>query len=134
VTPSDLSAADVAAALNRALPESEPGDGVIVQATEYTVSTLPLDHPERHNFEITVAWRNVDRWAVIQRGRQCLGADGEWDWESIPSEREDEWKATHRFDLDTALRLAREAAPKVKVNGRTFAEWEAHWARMGAGQ
>lgn len=78
-----------------------PDDGVNVHPTEYTVSTLPLDHRERGNFEITVAWRNVDQWAVIQRGRQCLG---------------------------TALRLAREAAPKVRVNGRTFAEWEAHWA------
>jgi hypothetical protein len=109
-------------------------DGVLVHATEYSVSTLPLEHPERHSFEITVAWRNVGRWAVLQRGRKCLGADGEWDWESIPSEREDEWLATHRFDLETALRLAREAAPKVKVNGRTFTEWEVHWAQIGVDQ
>lgn len=36
--------------------------------------------------------------------------------------REDDWLAAHRFDLDTALKLAREAAPHVTVNGRTVAD------------
>lgn len=71
-------------------------------------------------FTIRVVRRSEDRWAVLRWSR-CLGADGEWDYESIPSERTDEWKATHRFDLDTALRLAQEAAPKVTVNGWTVA-------------
>src|SRR5258708_24235279 len=28
--------------------------------------------------------------SVLHSG-QCLGTDGEWDWESIPSDRSDEW-------------------------------------------
>lgn len=90
----------------------------IVTATEYTVSCIPEDHIDRGHFEITVAYRGRSLWAVA-RHRQCLGTDGEWDWESIPSERTDEWLATHRFDLDTALALAREAAPRVTINGFT---------------
>ncbi len=39
-----------------------------------------------------------------------------------PSERDDDWLDAHRFDLDTALMLAKEAAPKVTVNGFTVAD------------
>jgi hypothetical protein len=94
-----------------------------VRATQYAVNLLPEteDVLGGHCFEITVEYRGHDRWAVA-RGRQCLGTDGTWSWESIPSEREDEWLDTHRFDLDTALRLAKEAAPGVTVNGRTAAD------------
>jgi hypothetical protein len=79
---------------------------------------LPPDHREHGHFEVTVEWRGDGRWAVMHMG-YCLGLDGDWEYESIPSERRDEWLATHRFDLDTALRLAREAAPEVTVNGWT---------------
>ncbi|MGW9375680.1 hypothetical protein ACWGVR_37385, partial [Streptomyces xanthophaeus] len=50
---------------------------------------------------------------------QCLGSDGTWEYEMRPSEREDEWLDAHRFDLDTALKLARDQAPLVTVNGFT---------------
>jgi hypothetical protein len=39
-----------------------------------------------------------------------------------PSEREDDWLDTHRFDLDTALKLAKEQAPLVTVNGYTVTD------------
>jgi hypothetical protein len=102
---------------------SEPA--VFEQATEYCVSVAPLDDYDGYEYGITVAWRAADRWAVIRHGR-CLGTDGRWDYESIPSEREDDWLAAHRFDLPTALRLAREAAPGITVNGRTWAQWQQH--------
>ncbi len=89
-----------------------------ITPTRYSVSMLPIDHREHGHFEITVEWRGDGRWAVMHMG-YCLGTDGDWEYESIPSERRDEWLATHRFDLDTALRLAKEAAPKVTVNGWT---------------
>lgn len=94
---------------------------VFEMPTTYTISALPLEHEDALLYEITVEWRSADRWAVC-RPKRCLGADGQWDWESIPSEREDEWLATHRFDRDTALRMAREAAPNVRINGRTARE------------
>jgi hypothetical protein len=93
----------------------------IVQATRYTVNCLPEDGIDSHVFEITVEYRGHDRWAV-KRHSQCLAADGTWDYEMRPSERDDDWLDAHRFDLDTALKLAKEAAPKVTVNGFTVAD------------
>ena len=90
-------------------------------ATRYTVNLLPETDPHGHSFEITVEYRGHGQWAILRNG-WCLGQDGAWDYELRPSEREDEWIAEHRFDLDTALRLAKEAAPGVTVNGRTAAE------------
>lgn len=93
----------------------------IVKATQYTVNCLPEDGIDSHVFEITVEYRGHDRWA-IKRHSQVLSAAGVWDWEMRPSEREDDWLDSHRFDLDTALKLAREQAPLVRVNGFTVAD------------
>jgi hypothetical protein len=92
-----------------------------VRVTEYAVCALPEGDINASHFTIKVAYRGDGRWAVLRHGR-CLGSDGEWDYESIPSEREDEWLATHRFDEDTALRLAAEQVPHIKVNGWTVAD------------
>ena len=83
-----------------------------VRVTEYTVSMLPEDDINAGAFDITVAYRGHDLWAV-SRSRRCLGRDGTWDWEPIPSERDDEWLAEHRFPEQEALRLAKEQAPLV---------------------
>lgn len=91
---------------------------VLVEITRYEVSVLPHDDVNRPSFTITVEARGAGRWAVC-RHRQCLDANGMWSWESVPSERTDEWLAAHRFDLDTALRLARKKAPHLVTNGHT---------------
>jgi hypothetical protein len=93
----------------------------VARPTQYTVNCLAEDGIDSHVFAITVEYRGRDLWAVKRHGEN-LGADGTWDYESTPSNREDEWLATHRFDLDTALRLAKEAAPRVTVNGFTVAD------------
>ena len=87
-----------------------------VRPTRYEVSVLPEDDINYPFYALGVEDRGNGRWAVV-RHRQCLGVDGEWSWESIPSERDDGWLAALRFDLDTALDLARKAAPGVVVNG-----------------
>jgi hypothetical protein len=92
-----------------------------VRAAEYTVNCLPEDDINAPAFEIKVSYRGRGLWAVL-RHSHCLSQTGEWDWESLPWERADEWLATHRFDLDTALGLARAAAPDVIVNGHTVTE------------
>ncbi|MDX3637798.1 hypothetical protein PV728_48020 [Streptomyces europaeiscabiei] len=93
----------------------------IVQPTAYSVNCLPEDGIDSHVFEITVEYRGKDRWAV-KRHSQCLSSEGVWEWEMRPSEREDDWLDTHRFDLDTALKLAKEQAPLVTVNGFTVTD------------
>lgn len=92
-----------------------------VRATRYTVNCLPETDINASAFEITIEYRGRDLWAVV-RHSYCLGCDGTWDYEMRPSEREDEWLAKHRFDLDTAGKLARAAAPHITVNGHTVAE------------
>jgi len=92
-----------------------------VRTTRYEVSCLPPDDIDAHCFTVTVEWRGRDLWAVMRHG-SALGSDGEWDYEPSPSNREDDWLATHRFDLDTALKLAKQAAPKLMTNGFTVAD------------
>ena len=71
-------------------------------------------------FTIKVSWRGRDRWAVMHHG-WCFDADGNKDYESIPSERRDDWLERHRFDLDTALALAKRIAPTMTVGPHTVA-------------
>jgi hypothetical protein len=97
--------------------------GVFARPTSYDVSVWPpgTECMDSDTWKLTVEYRGRGKWAVM-RHRICLGSDGEWDWESIPSEREDEWLATHRFPLAEALDLARRHAPLVRINGMTAAE------------
>lgn len=88
------------------------------QATEYEVSILPEDDINRPSFAITVQYWGGGRWAVTRHG-ECLGADGAWARGVKEYDRGDVWLDDHRFCLDDALRLAREAAPHVVVNGHT---------------
>lgn len=93
----------------------------------YTVSVFPdwmrdsadmLIASESDTWSVSVEWRGRGKWAVYRLG-SCLSADGQWDYEPSPSNREDEWLDAHRFDLETALHLAREHAPHVTINGYT---------------
>jgi hypothetical protein len=92
-----------------------------VTVTQYTVTVFPDEGIDSVVYDLVVEYRGHGRWAVT-RGRRCLALDGGWDFEIQPSDRDDTWLAGHRFDLDTALRLAREAAPNVRINGSTAAE------------
>lgn len=98
-----------------------------VQPTCYNVSLLPEDHTDAHVFALEVEYRGRGQWAVTWM-RDCLSADGEWDFEPNPSSRDDGWLGRHRFDLETALELARQYAPQVTVNGIRAAD-VARWAR-----
>jgi hypothetical protein len=98
---------------------TQPSDNMRI--TEVTVCALPEDHIEHDAYALRVQWRGGETHAVT-RMRRCLGTDGEWDFEPSPSNRDDDWIATHRFGYDEALRLAVEAAPHVKVSGHSVAD------------
>jgi hypothetical protein len=89
--------------------------------TEHTICALPEDHRDYRHFAIKVVYRGDNLWAVTNSGN-CLDVDGEWDYEPSPSSRDDGWLATHRFDEQTALRLAEEHAPLMTCNGLTVAD------------
>lgn len=109
----------------RTMPE------ITVEPTTYTVSAVPEDVPQAYLWAITVEKRGRGRWAVC-RMRECVGTDGEWDWEASPSSRTDEWLESHRFDLATALGLAQREATEVTVNGITVADVLARRASRAA--
>jgi hypothetical protein len=88
-----------------------------VRATQYLITCLPEDKDPGGYRGITVEYRGDDRYAVLHHGH-CLGTDGEWDYEMHTNERTDEWLAAHRFDLDTALKLAKEQASLVMAQQR----------------
>jgi hypothetical protein len=77
----------------------------------------------------TVVYQGHGNWSV-RRGsgsgpndnRPCLGKDGQWHYENLPSERTREELAEHRFDVVTAVGMARKMAPKVTINGLTAEE------------
>ena len=88
-----------------------------VRPTRYEVSILPPGHPAYRHHVIGVYYRRgADRWTVAHCG-YTLDASGVWDDGIV--ERTDSQHAAHLHDLDTALDLARAAAPHVTVNGRT---------------
>ncbi|MEU3620630.1 hypothetical protein ABZ725_51600 [Streptomyces sp. NPDC006872] len=92
-----------------------------VQPTRYEVSLLPGEDINQHLYVIEVEYRGAGRWAVVHHN-YCLGTDGDWDFGVKEYDRGDGWHAAHRFDLDTALALAKEHAPDVTVNGITAAD------------
>lgn len=86
------------------------------RVTEVSYCALPEDDINAMQVTVQVQWRGGGRYAVIHRS-MCLSADGEWDYESIPSERTDEWKVAHRFSYEEACSLAEKAALTVTCNG-----------------
>lgn len=101
-----------------------------VRPTQYEVSCLPEDDMDAHLWALAVEYRGRGRWAVRHHG-QCLGRDGSWSYESIPSERRDEWLVEHRFPLEEALALAKQHAPLVRINRFTAADYLARQAFKG---
>lgn len=88
-----------------------------VSITEYTVTGLPEDDVNRQVWSIQIAWRGPgDVWAIVHLS-SCYSTEGGWDWEPSPSNRDDEYKATHRFTLEEAMALAPVAYDSLIVNG-----------------
>lgn len=94
-----------------------------VQATRYTVTCMPREAaPDAHVFAIHIDRKNDDTWAITD-GHRYLDADGQWGHISYLHDR-------YRHTLDRALQLAKQAAPKVTVNGMTPADALARIERL----
>jgi hypothetical protein len=118
---------DLARASLEAFSRKNGRDGIFVRPRSYQVSVWPddMEGEDSETWSCTVDYRGEGKWAVLQgaaTGLFCLSADGTWDWEMRPSDRTDEWLAAHRFSHAVAMRLAREQAPQVKINGLTALE------------
>lgn len=90
---------------------------VFDRVTKIEVSAVPFDLPGAHHFSLWVELRSEGRFCVSNGFSEVLDVDGDWVWESRPSERGDDFIARTRYDLETAMAMARAAAPSVTVNG-----------------
>lgn len=103
------------------IPEPE------VMASRYLISCLPEGHDNRSLFTVQVEYRGYGLWAVVNRTR-LLGKDGTWAWgpdfenSDDPEKTHQQWTADHRFDHDTAIRLAKEAAKGLSYRNYTVAD------------
>ncbi|MFS0691901.1 hypothetical protein [Streptomyces nitrosporeus] len=110
----------------------------VVRPTRFSVNLLPEEAPDRDAFTITVEYNGSGRYRVIRNELCSLGVDGKWSWgyqwpggdrEPVTDAERDDyhagrdaWVASHQFDLETALRLAEQAAPHVRVMRTTAAQ------------
>jgi len=100
-----------------------------VQTTRIVVSCLPEDHDDRWTFTIQVEYRGNGLYAV-RRNLRFADANGTWEYEppsledgsEADARAEEAWREAHRFDHDTALRLARGLAPTLTYRGRSVAD------------
>lgn len=100
----------------------------VVQATRYTVNCVPAElTPDAHVFALQVNRKRDGLW-VVTDGSSTLRADGTWSDEY----GQHGYGAAYRHDLNTALELAKQAAPKVIVNGLTPAQAIARIERINA--
>lgn len=127
----------IRATQQRARDEAPTVPAATVQAVKYVVSCMP-EGEDRDSFGVTVECRGEGRWGVFRNAHCCLGSDGTWSWgyswrdgaQEPASDEEwteyhagrDEWLDAHRFDEETALRLAQEHAPLITVNGFTVSD------------
>ncbi len=83
--------------------------------TKYTIGDT--DNRDTLHSLIHVEYAGHGRWAVRRNGL-CLGTDGEWDFEPLPSSRDDEWLARYRYaDAQAAIAAARAQQSEVASNG-----------------
>lgn len=84
----------------------------------YRVALLPAGHPMREFAAISVRLRDSGRWQVDRLGF-LLGADGRWEQ---GARRTPEWHVEREYGLSTALTMARQAAPHIRVGDVTVGD------------
>lgn len=86
---------------------------------------MEADHINATTFAVFVRWRGAPTPTgrggyAIMSGSQHLSHGGKWRFSPQPFvQRHFRWR-----DLDSALVVARSFANSIKVNGRTWAEWQ----------
>jgi hypothetical protein len=125
------------------IPQPDAVPAVTLTPKAFRVSALPDDFPDGDMWTLHLEVRHDGVWVVRHRSA-FLGLDGAWsygfqwyrDGRAAEPETEvemddhnaaeDAWQAAHRFDLDTAIKLATEAAQTVTVMGKTAVQvWRA---------
>ena len=87
---------------------------IVLQATIHD-EPVPLEWEvsliDRERITIVVADRRDGTKYKVMRGRECLSIYGDWDFESMPSGRDDTYLDNHRFtQFSRAWELAKQAS------------------------
>ena len=91
------------------------------------------DEVNGRNFRVTVERRGTgDAWALVHMGDVWNGED--WVYESLPSNRTDEFKAETRFPLMFAVEMANKLVEQITINGFTYSQWQERFAAMEAAE
>lgn len=98
-----------------------PVPEAVIRIAKYAVSCLPRAHRSYWHFTVWVVERAPNEWEVRADGT-VHDADGNPIWGPLPLEDREAWHARHRFDLDTAVEIAKKIAPTLTVNGYTVAD------------
>lgn len=98
---------------------------LLAHATEFVFTPRVEEGEEEveafRHFRVYVQWRSEGRYAISRYSEIWDGK--EWVYESLPSNRTDEFIAKTRFSLEDAVAMAQELPDKLRVNGRTYREW-----------
>lgn len=95
---------------------------VRVLPVAFLVTRLTDDGPDQETWSARVEATGHGRWAV-RNGSRCLSKALTWDYEPMPSSREDEWLDEHRWDDSAEATLAAiKAEPTITWNGLTPAD------------
>lgn len=86
------------------------------------LSVFPPDSELFRHLSVAVEWRGRDAYAIVHNKR-TLNRAGEWEYETQPSSRTDEYLATSRFSYEDALTLARAVVPRLTLMGLTADQW-----------
>jgi len=93
--------------------------------TFYPTGAKTGDHEVSH-FAIRVSLRSEGKFAIVHMGNCWNGKT--WEYETLPSSRTDEFLASTRFERDEATRQALILVDTMRLNGRTWVQWQEKFA------
>jgi hypothetical protein len=109
-----------------------------VKATHYEVTAVPDNEANHRWYIVHVAHHGRGRWIIYREHCEvgqtkpelhCLAADGTWFVPEDPS-----WFGAPSYELEEALRLARDVAPRLVVAGQSAAEVAANLGPVRPGE
>ena len=102
---------------------------MFIEERTYYPDGCDPDDMNAHGFGVTVAYRGNGLYLVARGGRSAaeqLSKTGKWLWYPLKMTQM-RWC---RFDFEEACRLAESVVNDVVVNGRTWNQWQAHFAAL----
>lgn len=107
---------------------------MVTRVNSYVVlpSGCERDDNMAQHHGLLVEYRGAGRWAVTDGFEVWNRSANEWVSRRVPDEGRDDYLATCRYPESEALAIAASLVDDYRVNGRTYAQWQAHFATVDA--